>query len=174
MTRVTILIATMVCLISGARADLSAIRSKRAATSLQIETLSAELSDQEITEALTPAQLSRIREVKTQRKELQESERLIAAEEALLQDNLDRDEQEILMIESWVEELGSAREKISALTDSKPAAKEIDPAPAAFQESSDPIVEEAPIPKTSPRKKKIKARGQKGGLSRRFALRGMT
>jgi len=160
--------------ISGARADLSTISSKRAATSLQIETLSAELSDQEITEALTPAHLSRIREVKTQRKELQESERLIAAEEALLQDNLDRDEQEILMIESWVEELESAREKISALPNSREAEKEINPATAVFQESPDPIVDEVPISKAGPKNKKFKARGQKGGLSRRFALRGMT
>ena len=54
--------------IAAIRADLDTVRSKRATTNLQIETLSAELSDQEITEALTPTHLNRIREGKTQRK----------------------------------------------------------------------------------------------------------
>lgn len=160
--------------ITAARADLETVSSKRATTKLQIETLSAELSDQEITEALTPTHLNRIREVKAQRKELQESERIFAAEEALLQDNLDRDEQEVIMIESWVDELESAHEKITAIRASQKTAMEADPMTAVFQESPDPVVEEKPVVKTGPKPKKGRAHGRKSGLSRRFALRGIT
>ncbi|RKX35775.1 MAG: hypothetical protein DRP71_02555 [Verrucomicrobia bacterium] len=159
--------------IAAAGVDLDTARSKRATATLQIETLSAELSDQEVTEALTPTHLNRIREVKTQRKELQESEHIFAAEEALLQDNLDRDKQEILMIESWVDELESAREMITALTASEATAMTADPMPAGFQESPEPVVKEKPVANSGARHKKAKARRHKSksGLSRRFALR---
>jgi DNA-binding response OmpR family regulator len=160
--------------IAAAKTDLDTVRSKRAATALQIETLSAELSNQEVTEALTPTHLNRLREVKTQRKELQESERIFDAEEALLQDNLDRDQQEILMIESWVDELESAREKITAIKSSETTATETDPEEEVFQESPDPVAEEKPVARVSPKPKKGKAHGRKkSGLSRRFALRGI-
>ena len=113
--------------------------------------------------------LSRIREVKAQRKELQESERILTAEEARLQDNLDRDEQEILMIESWVEELGSAREKIADLRDSAKTQTEAHPPTPVVEETSNPVKEpKFAVQDTGAERKKVKARGRKGGLYQRF------
>ena len=90
-------------------------------------------------------------------------------EETRLQDNLDRDEQEVLMIESWVEELESAREKIAGLMDFATTETQVDPTVAVFEESHDPVPEqEVSVPEIGAECKKVKARGRKGGLYRRF------
>ena len=152
--------------------DLDEIRNRRSTLKLQIETLSAELSGQEITESLTPAHLQHIREVKNQRRELQDSEAALAVDQSRLTEDLDRDERELLMIESWVEELDGARERIEALKQSH--AKTISRLDDAFQ--SEPEVEtetfEPPVI-ADPVPEKGRGRSRKGGLSRRFALRGM-
>ncbi|RKX31440.1 MAG: hypothetical protein DRP71_13410, partial [Verrucomicrobia bacterium] len=135
-----------------------------------------ELSNQEITEALTPAHLQRIREVKNQRKVLQESDTTLASEEGRLDDDLKRNDQELLMIESWVEELGSARTRIEELKEARRPRAEIK---LQVEETPSPepqkVEEESPPPPDQNRpKQKKKTSGRKGGLSRRFALRGLT
>ncbi|MEZ5278671.1 MAG: hypothetical protein R3F07_19980 [Opitutaceae bacterium] len=158
--------------LAARRLDLEEICSRRSTLQLQIETLSAELSGQEITESLTPAHLQHIREVKNQRRELQDSEAALAVEQSRLTEDLERDERELLMIESWVEELDGARERIEALKRSH--AKTISEPDTAFQ--SEPVMEagsfEPPVI-ADPVPEKGRGRSRKGGLSRRFALRGM-
>ncbi len=158
------------------QSDLEAVRTRRATLILQIETLSSELSNQEITEALTPAHLQRIREVKNQRKELQDSDATLASEEDRMHDDLKRNDQELLMIESWVEELGSARTRIEELKEARRTTAENKPRVEEPLSPEPQKVEEKP--KTPPDQnrpiQKKKTRGRKGGLSRRFALRGLT
>lgn len=160
--------------------DLDAIRTRRSTLKLQIETLSSELSNQEITEALTPAHLQRIREVKSQRKELQESDAALAAEETRSSDDLERNDQELFMIESWVEELETARTRIENLRLARLHPSEATPDEASFKADPEPAPdapENSPPSQTEPRPeaaKPRKTRGRKGGLSRRFALRGLT
>lgn len=157
--------------------DLEAIRTRRSTLALQIETLSSELANQEITEALTPAHLQRIREVKNQRTELQESDAALAAEESRSGEDLARNDQELLMIESWVEELETARTRIEELKQAR--------IPNAESKSDRPSVEKSTDPKSKPteatapparkggRPAKTRHRKSKSGLSRRFALRGL-
>lgn len=156
--------------------DLDAIRTRRSTLNLQIETLSSELSNQEITEALTPAHLQRIREVKNQRNELQESDSALAAEESRSCEDLERNDQELLMIESWIEELETARTRIEELKQARIQKSETKPAQAPTEESpkSPPNPPKSSSPPKSKGAKPLKARGRKSGLSRRFALRGLT
>lgn len=160
---------------AASHADLADIRTQRSTLKLQIETLSVELSGQEITEALTPAMLQHIREVRRQRRDLQESEASLSADESRLTEELEHDERELLMIESWVDELESARGKLEALKSTRERIQESSVSFVA-ETTTDPEVEAPcppPIPPQDSIPEKSRTRARKGGLSRRFALRGM-